>query len=104
MASPIRALAAGRIDATTVSYGSFLPVAKTPGLSVLVTPDAFFDAAPTVSKDVPMLIGSVAVLLVANASKAAALKVVSGKYPFVCLLSFWPEFVSEMLAAFSKST
>jgi NitT/TauT family transport system substrate-binding protein len=49
-AARVQALAAGRIDATTVSYGSFLPVAKTPGLSVLVTPDAFFDAAPIQSK------------------------------------------------------
>jgi NitT/TauT family transport system substrate-binding protein len=49
-AARVQALAAGRIDATTVSYGSFLPVAKTPGLSVLVSPDAFFDAAPIQSK------------------------------------------------------
>jgi NitT/TauT family transport system substrate-binding protein len=49
-AARVQALAAGRVDATTVSYGSFLPVAKTPGLNVLVTPDAFFDAAPIQSK------------------------------------------------------
>jgi len=49
-AARVQALAAGRIDATTVSYGSYLPIAKRPGQSILVPPDAFFDAAPIQSK------------------------------------------------------
>jgi NitT/TauT family transport system substrate-binding protein len=49
-AARVQALAAGRVDATTASYGSYLPIAKTPNQSVLVTPDAFFDAAPIQSK------------------------------------------------------
>lgn len=54
-ASRVRALAAGQVDATTVSYGSFLPIADTPGLSVLVPPDVFFNATPIQSKFVAAL-------------------------------------------------
>ncbi len=50
-----QALAAGRVDATTVSYGSYLPIASTPGLSILVSPDDFFKAAPIESKFVAAL-------------------------------------------------
>ena len=50
-----QALAAGRVDATTVSYGSFLPIASTPGLSILVSPDDFFKASPIESKFVAAL-------------------------------------------------
>lgn len=45
-----RALADGRIDATTVSIGTWLSLPKRDGLHVLVSRKAFFDAAPSVSK------------------------------------------------------
>jgi NitT/TauT family transport system substrate-binding protein len=50
-----QALAAGQVDATTISYGSFLPIAQTPGLCILVPPDQFFEAAPNQSKFVVAL-------------------------------------------------
>lgn len=46
----VQALAVGRVDATTASYGSFLPVAETPGIHILVTPEEFYKAAPVQSK------------------------------------------------------
>lgn len=49
-AARAQALAAGRVDATTVSYGSYLPIADTPGLCVIVRPEDFFSAAPVQSK------------------------------------------------------
>lgn len=51
----VQALAVGRVDATTVSYGSYLPIADTPGLNVLVSPEDFFAAAPIQSKFVAVL-------------------------------------------------
>jgi NitT/TauT family transport system substrate-binding protein len=54
-ASRVRALAAGQVDATTVSYGSFLPISDTPGLSIIVPPQDFFEAAPVQSKFVAAL-------------------------------------------------
>lgn len=51
----VQALAAGQVDATTVSYGSFLPVADTPGLCIIVPPEDFFAAAPVQSKFVAAL-------------------------------------------------
>lgn len=51
----VQALAAGRVDATTVSYGSYLPVAETPGLCIIVPPEDFFEAAPVQSKYVAAL-------------------------------------------------
>ena len=56
----VQSLAAGRVDATTVSYGTFLPIAKRPGLSVLVPPDVFFNAAPVQSKFVVGLESTIA--------------------------------------------
>lgn len=56
----IQALAAGRVDATTVSYGTFLPISKRPGMTVIVPPDAFFDAAPVQSKFVVGLESTIA--------------------------------------------
>ncbi|HEY4200641.1 MAG TPA: ABC transporter substrate-binding protein [Devosiaceae bacterium] len=49
-AARVQALAAGQVDATTVSYGSFLPISNTPGLAVIVSPEDFFKAAPIQSK------------------------------------------------------
>lgn len=51
----VQALAAGRVDATTASYGSFLPVAETPGIHVLVPPADFYRAAPVQAKFVAAL-------------------------------------------------
>jgi NitT/TauT family transport system substrate-binding protein len=51
----VQALAAGQVDATTVSYGTFLPIANTPGLHIIVSPEAFFAAAPVQSKFVAAL-------------------------------------------------
>ncbi|MFO1185418.1 MAG: ABC transporter substrate-binding protein [Bauldia sp.] len=45
-----QALAAGRIDATTMSYGAWLAVPDKKGLHVLVDQDAYYKAAPVVNK------------------------------------------------------
>ncbi|GAB5429595.1 MAG: ABC transporter substrate-binding protein [Devosia indica] len=45
-----QALAAGQIDATTMSIGTWLSLADTTGLHVLVDQDAYFAAAPLVNK------------------------------------------------------
>lgn len=50
-----QALAAGQVVATTVSYGTFLPVSDTPGLCILVSAGDFFKAAPRQSKFVVAL-------------------------------------------------
>lgn len=49
---PVRAqaLAAGRVDATTMSIGVWLSIPDTTGLSVLVAPDAYYAAAPVINK------------------------------------------------------
>lgn len=51
----IQALAAGRIDATTVSYGTFLSINNPPGISVLIDPDDFSSRAPALNKFVAAL-------------------------------------------------
>jgi len=51
----IQALAAGRIDATTVSYGTFLSINNPPGISVLLDPDEFSSRAPGLNKFVAAL-------------------------------------------------
>jgi NitT/TauT family transport system substrate-binding protein len=51
----IQALAAGRIDATTVSYGTFLSINNPPGISILVQPDDFSSRSPSLSKFVAAL-------------------------------------------------
>lgn len=56
----VQALAAGRIDATTVSYGTYLPIANRPGLSIIVPPEDFFQAAPIQSKFVVALESTIA--------------------------------------------
>lgn len=49
---PVRAqaLAAGQIDATTLSFGTWLSIPDKTGLSVLIAPDAYYAAAPVVNK------------------------------------------------------
>jgi NitT/TauT family transport system substrate-binding protein len=46
----LKALVAGKIDATTVSYGSWTALPDKTGLRILVTKDDFFRAAPVVAK------------------------------------------------------
>lgn len=55
-----QALAAGRVDATTVSYGTFLPISTTPGIHIIVAPEDFFAAAPIQSKFVAALESTIA--------------------------------------------
>ncbi len=45
-----QALAAGQIDATTMSIGVWMSIPDTTGLSVLVPQDAYYEAAPVVNK------------------------------------------------------
>lgn len=45
-----QALAAGQIDATTMSIGVWLALPKKDGLHVIVDPDAYFTAAPVLNK------------------------------------------------------
>ncbi len=56
----VRALAAGQVDATTVSYGTYLPIANTEGLHIIVQPEDFFAAAPIQSKLVVTLESTIA--------------------------------------------
>ena len=50
-----QALAAGKVDATTVSYGTFQPIADTPGIHILVTPEDFAAASPNLTKFIAAL-------------------------------------------------
>ena len=54
-AARVQALAAGKVDATTASYGTFLAVADTPGIHILVQPEDFSAATPGLSKFVAVL-------------------------------------------------
>jgi len=54
-ATRVQALAAGRVDATTVSFGTFLSIKDTPGIHILVTPEDFGKAGPELSKFVTTL-------------------------------------------------
>ncbi|MEQ1768776.1 MAG: ABC transporter substrate-binding protein [Devosia sp.] len=54
-AARVQALAAGKVDATTASYGTFLAVADTPGIHILVQPEDFSGATPGLSKFVAAL-------------------------------------------------
>ena len=54
-AARVQALAAGKVDATTVSYGTFLPIADTPGIKILVQPEDFSAESPGLSKFVAVL-------------------------------------------------
>jgi NitT/TauT family transport system substrate-binding protein len=46
----VQALAAGQVDATTVSFGTFAAVEETPGLHVLLAPEEFATRAPAQPK------------------------------------------------------
>jgi NitT/TauT family transport system substrate-binding protein len=59
-AARVQALAAGKVDATTASYGTFLAVADTPGIHILVTPEDFSAATPGLSKFVTALDSTIA--------------------------------------------
>src|SRR5690606_18153693 len=45
-----QALAAGQVDATTMSIGTWMSLPDKTGLHVLVSPDAYYAAAPVVNK------------------------------------------------------
>jgi NitT/TauT family transport system substrate-binding protein len=49
-AARVQALAAGKVDPTTASYGTFLAVAEAPGIHILVQPEDFSEATPGLSK------------------------------------------------------
>ncbi|RDE07872.1 ABC transporter substrate-binding protein [Pelagibacterium lacus] len=51
----VQALAAGRVDATTVSFGTYMSVAEVPGLHVLMETDEFSRRGPALSKFVAAL-------------------------------------------------
>jgi len=59
-AARVQALAAGQVDATTVSYGTYLSIADTPGIGVLVSAQDFADKAPGLSKFVTALDSTIA--------------------------------------------
>jgi NitT/TauT family transport system substrate-binding protein len=46
----VQALAAGQVDATTVSFGTYASIEDTPGLHVLISPDVFATRAPAQPK------------------------------------------------------
>ena len=46
----VQALAAGQVDATTVSFGTYAAIEDTPGLHVLLAPDVFATRAPAQPK------------------------------------------------------
>lgn len=46
----VQALAAGQVDATTVSYGTWSSIEGTAGLHVILSPDDFASDAPTMTK------------------------------------------------------
>jgi NitT/TauT family transport system substrate-binding protein len=46
----VQALAAGQVDATTVSFGTYAAIEDTPGLHVLLAPDVFAARAPAQPK------------------------------------------------------
>ncbi len=45
-----QALAAGQVDATTMSIGTWLSIPDKTGLRILIAPDAYYAAAPVVNK------------------------------------------------------
>ncbi len=46
----VQALAAGQVEATTVSFGTYASIEDTPGLHVLISPDVFASRAPAQPK------------------------------------------------------
>ena len=59
-AARVQALAAGQVDATTVSYGTFLSIQDAPGIHVLEDAKSFSEKAPGVSKVIAALDTTVA--------------------------------------------
>lgn len=59
-AARAQALAAGQIDATTVSYGTFLSIQDAPGIHILEDAKSFAEKAPGISKVVAALDTTVA--------------------------------------------
>lgn len=51
----VQALAAGKVDATTVSYGTYQSIADAPGIHILVSPDDFAAVSPNLTKFVAAL-------------------------------------------------
>ncbi|MHA6728834.1 ABC transporter substrate-binding protein [Devosia sp. A369] len=51
----VQALAAGRIDATTVSFGTYMSIVDVPGVHVLLDADEFSERGPALSKFVATL-------------------------------------------------
>ena len=48
-----QALAAGRVDATTLSLGTWVTVPKDAGVKILVDPNTYFETATVVEKSTP---------------------------------------------------
>lgn len=59
-AARVQALAAGQVDATTVSYGTFLPIKDTAGIHILVSPEDFAAGAPERTKFIAALESTIA--------------------------------------------
>jgi NitT/TauT family transport system substrate-binding protein len=59
-AARVQALAAGQVDATTVSYGTFMSIADQPGVHALMTATEFAAYTPNISKFVAALDTTVA--------------------------------------------
>lgn len=55
----VQALAAGQVDATTVSFGTYMTIAGTPGIHVLVQPNAYSERAPAMAKFIAALDGTI---------------------------------------------
>lgn len=59
-AARVQALAAGQVDATTVSYGTFMSIADQPGVHALISANDFAAYTPNISKFVAALDTTVA--------------------------------------------
>lgn len=55
----VQALAAGQIDATTVSFGTYQSIADVPGIHILVDPEDYAERSPGQSKFVAALEGTI---------------------------------------------
>ncbi len=59
-AARVQALAAGQVDATTVSYGTFMSIEGTPGIHALMSANEFAAYTPNISKFIAALDTTVA--------------------------------------------
>jgi NitT/TauT family transport system substrate-binding protein len=59
-ATRVQALAAGRVDATTVSFGTYMSIASEPGIHILVMPAEFGKSGPQLSKFISGLESTIA--------------------------------------------